>query len=65
MTEQTLFDPKTTEKPKCKACGATAKSDCQHDFDLDQGVASPTRRRPRSCLASAQLGPTDPFPEGY
>lgn len=48
----TLFEPSSVEPPKCRACGATAKTDCEHDADLEHGLISVTRRRPRSCVAA-------------
>lgn len=54
MTAQqpSLFDPRTTEKPKCTSCGATVKNLCRHDADLEHGLISRTRKRPKACLNS-------------
>ena len=61
---RTLFDPATTAPPKCKACGATAKNVCVHDADLEHGLITNTRRRPKSCL-NAYDPKTAPLPEGF
>lgn len=45
-----LFDPKTVEPPVCKSCGTGKKNLCRHDADLEQGLISRSRRRPRTCL---------------
>lgn len=47
-----LFDPATTSPPKCKACGATDRRDCEHDRDRELGMTSVTRKRPKTCLGS-------------
>ena len=49
---QTLFEPADVEPPKCRACGATRKNLCEHDADLEHGLVSVTRRRPKTCLAA-------------
>lgn len=64
MTDQ-LFDPTTTVPPKCTTCGATDKRDCEHDRNRELGMASVTRKRPKTCISSAQLSARDPFPPGF
>ncbi len=63
--EQTLFDPRKTERPVCESCGTAAKNLCRHDADISAGLKDPHSRRPKTCLNSAQLGPDDPLPEGF
>ncbi len=52
MTEQTLFDPRTTEMPKCPSCGTTAKNACLHEADIAHGIRDPYAKRPAGCLNS-------------
>lgn len=47
---QQLFDPATTDQPRCDHCNTTRRNLCKHDADLEQGLVSITRRRPRTCL---------------
>lgn len=57
-----LFDPATTEKPRCPHCGAAARNACGHDADIHDGLKEPLSRRPQGCVASAQLGPDEELP---
>ncbi len=57
-----LFDPRTTELPKCGHCGTTAKNACLHDADIAAGIRDPYARRPKQCINTAQLGPDDELP---
>lgn len=50
MTEPQLFDPNTTERPVCPACGTVAKNLCEHDADIAAGIRDPYTRRPKGCL---------------
>lgn len=47
---ETLFPVADTQPPRCKACNATRKNLCRHDADLEHGLISATKRRPKSCL---------------
>lgn len=59
-----LFDPRTLEQPRCEHCGTDRKNLCRHDYELDQGLVSRTRKRPKTCLNSYEPA-TAPWPEGF
>ncbi len=60
MTEKTLFDPRTTEMPKCPHCGTTAKNACK--WEADKAAGLDYRPRPRHCLISFQIPADQPLP---
>lgn len=57
-----LFDPATTEAPRCPSCGAGHRHVCAHQAAISRGELDALSRRPRGCLASGQLGPNDDLP---
>ena len=63
-TPEPLFAVSQTAPPKCKTCGTTRPSLCEHDANIAHGIVSRTRRRPRTCL-NAYDPKTAPMPEGY
>lgn len=69
MTEQQhLFNPQTTEKPRCKVRGCTAgtrKNLCMHDADIAHGVREPYARRPGGCLKKFDFMVPDDQPLPY
>lgn len=49
-----LFDARTTQPPKCPACGTTRVNLCEHEAAIAHGLKDALSSRPRGCLRSAQ-----------